>query len=438
MEFDTPAITHYHDNMGFKRFFRLLVVLLLGVLLLTRSDMPPADQLARIRYFTREIEFDFITWTINALSVKVAEMALGTVAYIPEEYHDQMKLDYLTLVREIQRGEAALREIYTDPNIADPEQASAELRGELQELYAIQARRAPVAEGILQSQVATIAADIGLSLGGQPVPPVLYHVTPLPLAMIVSPRDAIREDAHISLVPELTLDEQVRLEEEVDQAIDVASLVVPVGGVGLYPTMVMQTTDINWLSEVVAHEWIHNYLTLRPLGINYLSSPALRTMNETAAAIAGKEMGYYLVERYYPDYLPPYPPWEPPDAVPTAPHEPPAFDFRAEMRETRVTVDELLRAGKIEEAEAYMEERRRFLWDHGYRIRKINQAYFAFYGAYADLPGGEAGEDPVGAAVRALRDQSHSLADFINRISWMSSFKQLEQVVSVPAEISSP
>ena len=45
-------------------------------------------------------------------------------------------------------------------------------------------------------------------------------------------------------------------------------------------------------------------------------------------------------------------------------------------------------------------------------MRKLNQAYFAFYGAYADQPGGAAGEDPVGPAVRALRERSQGLADF--------------------------
>ena len=73
------------------------------------------------------------------------------------------------------------------------------------------------------------------------------------------------------------------------------------------------------------------------------------------------------------------------------------------MRITRVNVDKLLAENKIGEAGAYMEERRRFLWDNGYHLRKINQAFFAFYGAYANQPGGAAGEDPVGAAVRDLR-----------------------------------
>jgi hypothetical protein len=105
------------------------------------------------------------------------------------------------------------------------------------------------------------------------------------------------------------------------------------------------------------------------------------------------------------------------------------FDFRAEMHTTRVHVDELLAAGKIDLAEAYMDQRRLFFWDNGYPIRKLNQAYFAFYGAYADVPGGAAGEDPVGPAVRALRARSSSLTAFLKTISQMSSFKQLQEAL---------
>jgi hypothetical protein len=76
-----------------------------------------------------------------------------------------------------------------------------------------------------------------------------------------------------------------------------------------------------------------------------------------------------------------------------------------------------------------METRRLNFLKHGYLIRKLNQAYFAFYGAYADSPGGAAGEDPVGPAVRALREQSDSLADFVNTIAWMTSFEQLQEAI---------
>ena len=186
-------------------------------------------------------------------------------------------------------------------------------------------------------------------------------------------------------------------------------LVEEVGGIGTYPTMVQETDDLNWLLEVISHEWIHNYLELRPLGINYDTTPELRTMNETTASLAGKEIASAVIARYYPERVPPPPPPQPitppSDQKPTEPASPPAFDFRAEMHITRLHVDELLAAGKIDDAESYMEQRRQFLWDNGYQIRKLNQAYFAFHGAYADEPGGAAGNDPVGPAVRALRDK---------------------------------
>jgi hypothetical protein len=221
------------------------------------------------------------------------------------------------------------------------------------------------------------------------------------------------------------------LERSVDKSLNVSSLVVGIGGIGLYPTMVMETTDINGLAEVVAHEWVHNYLTLHPLGFSYMNSPELRTMNETVASIAGKELGREVVRRYYPDYLPPEPqptPAQPANSSTQTP-APPVFNFNAEMHETRITTDRLLAEGKVDQAESYMEMRRRYLWDNGYHIRKLNQAYFAFYGAYADQPGGAAGADPVGAAVRLLRTRSSSLSDFINRIAWMWNYDQLKKAV---------
>jgi len=189
----------------------------------------------------------------------------------------------------------------------------------------------------------------------------------------------------------------------------------------------------------VAHEWIHNYLTLRPLGLLYGETPELRTMNETTASIAGNEIGGLVIKRFYPELIAPSTSLK--MSLISAPFdhpEPgdflrPKFDFRAEMHETRVTTDALLAEGKIDEAEAYMESRRLVFLKNGYLIRKLNQAYFSFYGAYADSPGGAAGEDPVGPAVRALRAQSKSLADFVNTISWMTSFEQLQKATNLPS-----
>jgi len=410
---------------------RIAFALLLGVLLLGYSSLPPGDQLERVRAFSRDIEFDYISWTLDAIGVKLVQSTLDVSDRLPEGARRQVVLEYLGLVARISQAEDHLNEIYANPGIVDPQNASALVRGNLEDLHAQRALLEPLAESILQSQISDTVAGLGLTLGGQPIPPVLYHSTPLPTALIVSPRDTIRQDQNISLKPDMSVDERTALEEKVDRTLNVSSLVVNVGGIGVYPTMVIQSSDLNYLSEVVAHEWVHNFLTFRPLGISYLNSPELRTMNETTASIAGVEIGRSLLERYYPELLPPPPP-PPPTPGEIQPPPPPVFDFREEMRITRETVDQLLSEGKIEQAEDYMESRRVFFWENGYRIRKLNQAYFAFYGAYADQPGGAAGEDPVGAAVRALRSQSLSLADFLNRISWMSSFEQLKKAVSPP------
>ncbi|HLF89187.1 MAG TPA: hypothetical protein VI451_09600, partial [Anaerolineales bacterium] len=355
---------------------------------------------------------------------------------------------YIDLIREIQQKEAELANLYADPNVtdleggdpkgsdpkgSDPKGSSAALHEDLAALYDQRSWLGPLAESVLQSQLLYVLKEMGLTIGGEAIPPILYHSTAIPHALILSPRDVIRQDENISISPDITIDEQVALEDEVENTLNVSALVVPIGGVGTYPTMVAQTSNLNWLAEVVAHEWTHNFFTLRPLGISYINSPELRTMNETAASLAGNELGRAVIARFYPDLLPPEePPPPPPSEEPTPEPEPPpepVFNFNAEMHETRVNADKLLAEGKIEQAERYMELRRRFFWDNGYRIRKLNQAYFAFYGAYADEPGGAAGTDPVGEAVRLLRAQSATLADFLNTISWMYSFETLQERV---------
>jgi hypothetical protein len=152
-------------------------------------------------------------------------------------------------------------------------------------------------------------------------------------------------------------------------------------------------------------------------------------MNETTADIVGGEVGKALLARFYPEAAANYAMQVQAVSLSKSPARA-NFDFRAEMHTTRVHVDELLAARKISEAETYMEQRRQVFWNNGYAIRKLNQAYFAFYGAYADVPGGAAGEDPVGPAVRALRTRNKSLAAFLNTIAQMSSFQQLQAALA--------
>lgn len=412
------------------RLIDLIIYLLLCVLLLTGSNTISNEPVERARAYTRSVEFDYFNWSVDAILLKLQSGAIGLPNYLDHGSRRQVVMQYLYLTERLLQGEDQFTRLYADPAISDKETASAHLRAEMDTLYQRQKQLAPLAESILQEQVSAVLADQNLTTIGQPIPPVLYHSSAVPMGLIVSPRDHIEQLTNISVQPNLSVDQQVSIENQVDSALDVSSLVVPIGGVGVYPTMVMRTTSLPWLVDTIAHEWAHNFLTLRPLGFLYTDTPELRTMNETTASIVGGEIGQLVMQRYYPELTVASPALlqlaSVDSAYPPPKEEPPPFDFRAEMHETRVTTDRLLKEGKIGEAEAYMEARREIFWQNGYAIRKLNQAYFAFYGAYADVPGGPAGEDPVGPAVRALREQSDSLADFVKRIAWMTSFEELQ------------
>jgi len=411
---------------------RNALVLCIAVLLLPKSALPPGDDIENIRAFTRQIEFDYVNWTLDALYLKAAQSAFNPTRYLDDGTQKDLVLEYLALINQINQTETQIETIYADPSIENPDEVAAPLLQELSRQNGFQNKLGPLVESVLQQQISATLDDLDIAVAGQPIPPLLFHSTPLPVALIVSPRDQIRQDADISLLPDLTLEQITDLEKRVEEKLNMSALVVNIGGMGLYPTMILSTSNFPFLIEVISHEWIHNYLTLHPLGLNYETSPELRTINETTANLSGKEIQQAVFEKFYPEELPE--PVTTPETPPAAeenssPQDPPPFDFRAEMHQTRVTVDALLEEGKIEEAEHYMEQRRQMFVANGYRIRRLNQAYFAFHGAYADEPGGAAGSDPVGPAVRELRENSDSLAAFLRKIAWVTSFDRLQAIL---------
>ncbi len=413
----------------FSRIKRILVVFI-SVLLLTQSVFVPTDLTDRVRQYTGGIEFDYVKWELDSLALKVGISGLNPVDHLNPDTQKRIVNEYFDLVSQYFTLENKIEMIYADPAVKDPATSAAVELKQQADLQKFLDRLAPIAESILQNQVTSVLNEDGLTLGGQPIPSVLYHTTPLPKALIVSPRDVIRQDVNISLLANLTLEQITALEDKISKALNVSVLVVDIGGVGVYPTMVQSTSNLNWVVNTIAHEWTHNFLAFRPLGWNYDTNAQLRTMNETTASIVGTEVGDQVISQYYPEYAPQSSvPDQATNKAAGVSLQTSTFDFNHEMHETRVKADELLKEGKINEAETYMEQRRQVFVAHGYMIRKLNQAYFAFYGAYADVPGGAAGEDPVGPAVRELRQQSGSLSEFLNQISWMSSFDQLQKVV---------
>ncbi len=405
------------------------------IVMLANSVYMPADFVERVRSFTRGIEFDYSAWEWDAIILKFKQSALGAQRYLSAEDQSKTVQECMTLISNLDDTRNQIEKIYADPSVTDPKRTAHDLAIQQTQLQARRRRLEPFCESILQEQASQALAEMGLTLGGQTLPPLLYHVSPLPLALIISPRDRIHQDALITLLPDLTLEQITTLEQRVETSLGVSALVTEIGGLGTYPPMVQSTSDLGWVSDTIVHEWTHNFLDFRPLGWNYSTTSELRTMNETTASIVGGEVGRLVMRNYYPDQIPQLDFVEriSPPAWMHSGSATQAFDYRAEMHTTRLRVDELLAGGKIAEAEQYMEVRRRFFWEHGYQIRRLNQAYFAFHGAYADTPVGAFGRDPVGPAVNQLRAESPTLADFLNRISWLTSFDKLQGLVITAA-----
>lgn len=414
----------------------MTILVFILAILMGGAAVPPAGLASQVRAHTRHYHFDFGTWTLEAIGAKLAGWGLSLERFMTPDAQSQLVLDYLNQVQRVNTLNAEILAIYTDPNIPSPDLHSQPLRAALHTELEYLSSLAPLAESVLQNQLMDIIYETNLGVLGQAFPPSLYQVSDMPQSLVVSPRTEIRRELDVSLSPEISIDSKIQIEETIFSELDHAALVVSIGGIGIYPTMVMQTANLVWLTEVIAHEWIHNFLTLRPLGMLYMASEELRTINETTATLAGQELGWLILQKYYPEQIPPdaLPPHaEPSLATPEAVLDPDTFDFRNEMRLTRIETDRLLAEGDIEGAEAYMEARRQVFWDNGFPIRRLNQAYFAFHGAYGGTPGGgAAGEDPVGPAVIALRARYDALADFLNAISWVNSYEGVLKLLHQP------
>ncbi|HET7738097.1 MAG TPA: hypothetical protein VFK32_05940, partial [Tepidiformaceae bacterium] len=139
-------------------------------------------------------------------------------------------------------------------------------------------------------------------------------------------------------------------------------------------------------------------------------------LNETTASIAGREIAN-LVRAAHPIELPA----GEDGRAPPAPA--PTVDFTQVMRALRLEVDALLAAGDVTGAEARMEEQRLFLADNGIHIRKLNQAYFAFYGTYADGP---ASSNPVGPKIEEVWTLTGDVGVFLRTMRDVTTVEKLD------------
>ncbi len=374
-------------------------------------------QLSRI---TRPYCFHVAQWEVSTLSeaVKQTICERGSADSIEvEKVHDYF--DAVSRIKTLKSEIEAIRAGSKTGEITSLEAEMTELQQKRDSLVA-------AAEKVITRQIKDILSQqaiynpldkyVGLKIN---FPPLGFKLEEPPHLLVISPREKIESMREIALRQEMNTAEMEQIEKEIDK-LGVSSIVVALGGFGgTYPAFVTNEASLRFTVDAVAEEWLHQYLFFRPLGFRYALDVLgvkrdyeIATMNETVASMVGKEIGERVVESYYP-------------ALKRADNEQgkkSGFDFDSEMREIRRAVDGYLAKGEVERAEEFMEERRQYLASKGYHIRKLNQAYFAFYGAYADRP---SSISPIGSEMKRLIEQSISLKDFLMKVSSMTSREDL-------------
>jgi hypothetical protein len=269
-------------------------------------------------------------------------------------------------------------------------------------------------EQILEIQIKEILVERDL----YGFPPVNLRLGTPPRLLVISPRDRIESMREIVLNSNLSLQAIEEIEARAD-GLGVSSLLVRTGGFGgLYPSLVTNNASLRSTIDTAVEEWVHQYLAFKPLGFRYVldllgieRNYEIATMNETVASMVSKEIGAIVYDRYYPEQKKP---------------EEDTSEFDREMRDIRLAVDDYLAKGEIEQAEEFMERRRLHLLSKGHYIRKLNQAYFAWHGTYADEP---TSVSPIGAELSQLRGKRGSVREFLDTVAEMTSRQDLKDAV---------
>lgn len=360
--------------------------------------------------------YNITLWELNNLTDKWTAKAIGFLSEDAEAARVQDTRDYMALNTEMAHVRGRLRHA----SARDLHDETAKMQALLDDTEAQAEGLSRGAEETIESYISAVAVEEGLALFGDVVfPPVDVRLTQPPKLLIVSPRERIERKHDALLRPDVRLSEREVVEHRILQKDNLSALVEDIGGLATFPASIANGHPMRWTVQASAHEWLHHYFFFKPLGRHMFDDDDMFQLNETIANVVGKEIGNRAYEMMSEDAL-----TQEETHAGTAPNgavTPPPFDFAAEMRETRLTVDAMLKEGRIEEAEAYMEERRQLFVENGYAIRKINQAYFAFYGTYADLP---AAVSPIGDQVKRFRELVPDLGEFINEVSEISSYDE--------------
>src|SRR6185503_7734436 len=184
---------------SFSILFRRAWVLAVIGLVCAREIPPSYDLNFEVAARVGRLQFDFIGWTLNALGLKLAQASSTEQNYLGTEARKQVVLDYFDLLDQSQDLERQIDTMFADPDQRDPAAASRDIKASLGLIRTRMDELSPLAEAVLQEQIAAVLADGGFALGGQIVPPVSFHITALPGFLVISPRDHIALASYANL-----------------------------------------------------------------------------------------------------------------------------------------------------------------------------------------------------------------------------------------------
>lgn len=415
------------SRKGLLAIFLAYLIVLTG---LSEFNPSPAD------LAVHPIKYTILNWELAHIPRKWIHQITG---FLPGAAH-KTRSERITQIKEFFTLGIDLRQLERqtlfDDNLAGAQEFSpAEATSPTDQITNIKERRQRLqsdVEATIEKELSRILKEENLSSPLGVFPPVDVVFTSSPHLLIMSPRSKIERKQDILLQPGLSIPQKESLERELSLAeADLSIYIEDTGGVAVYPSVVTDTLGLQNAAEITSHEWIHHWLVFRPLGRNFWNGPEMTSLNETVATLAGQELGDKLftsltgniVERTRP--------------IVNTTTNPADFNFRSEMRQTRLKAEEYLAGGRIEEAESYMEERRQLFIANGYPIRKLNQAYFAFHGTYA---ASAASISPIGDQVQKLRDNSDSLSDFLRTVSGFGTYLEfldhLNMLPATPEEVA--
>jgi hypothetical protein len=377
-------------------------------------------------------EYRLVSWELENVLGKWSHRFWTVLPWTPTSEADRRaSLDrYMVLVEEYRVADNLLKDVTSsiDPDIRLLNDAQRRVDQIVIERDKIRDGLEEYLEQIISETVRT--DEVGL-VGSFVWPPVDFRIDSPPKLLVTSPRNEIRRVEGILIDPDISVEETLSIERELVELHDVSALIIQTGGLASFPSVVPMV-DLQRLMDIAAHEWLHGHLIFYPLGRSYFVDGEMRSVNETLSDLFGREIGQRVYAKITDQpYVAPVRPetaslnWNSGKTLEEKENLN-QFSFNQFMSETRDRTDNLLLDGLVEEAEAYMETRRIQLLGHGYSIRKINQAYFAFHGTYGESP---SSASPIARYIWDLREQVDTVGELVKMLRGLKTYEQFEQLL---------